>query len=128
MPENCYEVEINKPLGITFEEVDTDDPNSGLYVAAINPKGNAAKCGDINVGDKLIAATGVIIRGARFERRLIQVDNLDYDTIIAAISSNEVRKFKCILQFVKSGFDKPESYLSGKMRSTASPLSPMEIF
>mmetsp|Transcript_12588 Transcript_12588/g.27950 ORF Transcript_12588/g.27950 Transcript_12588/m.27950 type:complete len:221 (+) Transcript_12588:129-791(+) len=123
LPEGVYEVEIARPLGIVFEEVAADEPR-GVKVCELVPGGNAEACGLVGVGDLLIAATGTRQIGAKFERQLIQTDVLDYDTIISCIGSN-IEKYGCsgpILQFLKAGSPMPTSYLSGKLRSTASPL------
>ena len=48
----------------------------------------------IQVGDELVATTGVVVRGAKFERQLVPTQNLDFDTIMSAITSNEP-KFGC---------------------------------
>ena len=90
------------------------------------PGGNAEKSGLVDVGDLLLACTGVKVIGAKFDRPLIQVDVLDYDTIMMCIGSNEKKRGMDgpILQFLQEGAPFPDDYISGKMRKTASPLDP----
>ena len=66
--------------------------------------GNAAKSGLIEPDDVLIAVTAVKAPASmsRFERKLIPCKNLDYDTIVAAIGTNESpRCDNVILQFMR---------------------------
>ena len=126
LPEGVYEILIEGPLGIVFEEVEVDG-NKGVFVAEVLEGGNAAKSG-VNVGDKLLATTAVIVRGAKFERPLLQADIMDYDSIISAVLSNFEAKFRfdhAILQFLKEDSVYPESYMRGEMRKNASPLAPL---
>lgn len=58
LPEGVVEVELERPLGIVFEEMVPYKPN-GVKVAELVPGGNAEASGLIGVGDLLIAATGV---------------------------------------------------------------------
>ena len=71
LPEGVYEVQLQKPLGIVFEEVEADG-RKGCFVSELVPDGNAEKAG-VGVGDLLLATTGVKVRGAKFDRPLIQV-------------------------------------------------------
>ena len=124
LPEGVYEVELQKPLGIVFEEVEAGG-SKGVFVSEVVPEGNAARSSiGIGVGDLLLACTGVKVRGAKFDRPLIQADRLDYDTVIMAIQSNEAKRGMDgpIMQFLKAGSPYPEEYINGAMRDTATPL------
>jgi len=67
-------VTVNKPLGIVLEEILAGDPTSGVRVAAIDPKGNAAR---VSIGedpaecllvhDQVLAVNGMQCMGASFE-------------------------------------------------------------
>ena len=54
LPDNCYEVILDKPLGIAFEEV---QPGQGVVVDYLVEGSNAAQCGRIQPGDILVAVT-----------------------------------------------------------------------
>jgi hypothetical protein len=82
-PEGVYEVRMNKPLGIVFEEV---EPGKGVYVAGLVEGGQA--------GDVLLAITAVKVAGAKWERRLIPALKFDFETVVGAIGSND-RKWGC---------------------------------
>ena len=91
MNDGVYEVILKRPLGLVFEEVVPDLPK-GVRVCEVLEGGNAANCGTpIGVGDELVAATGVKIQGAKWERQLVGTQTLDFDTIMSCIGSNEER-------------------------------------
>jgi PDZ domain len=101
-PPGVYEVKLNKPLGIVFEEI---EQRSGVYVKSLVDGGNAAKNGIIQSGDVLIGITAVKVVGAKYERRLIPARKFDFDTMVGAISSNDAR-YGCddvILAFERPG-------------------------
>ena len=85
LPKGCYEVDLEKPLGIIFEEIDV---GKGLFVQDLVAGGNAERSGMVKVGDNLVAITAVKIVGAKFERRLIPCRGFDFDTMVGAIESN----------------------------------------
>lgn len=91
LPKGCYEVALEKPLGIAFEEV---KPGRGVLVDYLVEGSNAEKSGAIQPGDVLLAVTAVKVFGARYERKLIPAIDLDFDTIMGAIGSNQF-KWKC---------------------------------
>lgn len=91
IPKGLYEVRLNKPLGVVFEEIDA---GSGLYVQDLVEGGNAAREGTIQVGDVLVGMTAVKIVGAKHERRLIPARRFDFDTMVGAVGSNNA-KFSC---------------------------------
>ena len=94
MNDGVYEVILRRPLGLVFEEVVPDLPK-GVRVCEVLEGGNAANCGTpIGVGDELVAATGVKIQGAKWERQLVGTQTLDFDTIMSCIGSNE-EKWGC---------------------------------
>jgi PDZ domain len=90
-PKGVYEVKLNKPLGIVFEEIET---GKGIYVQDLVEGGNAAKDGSVQIGDVLVGITAVKVVGAKYERRLIPARKFDFDTTVGAISSNDPR-FGC---------------------------------
>ena len=102
LPKGCYEVGLPKPLGIAFEEV---QPGRGVVVDYLVEDGNAAKSGVIQPGDICYAVTAVKVFGARYERKLIPAIDLNFDTIMGAIGSNQP-KWKCkdvVLQMYRPG-------------------------
>ena len=104
LPENCYEVKIDKPMGIAFIESD----GGGVEVDYLVEGSNAEKVGVIKPGDVLLATTACMGRDGKFERKLIPSRYLDFDTIMGAIGSNEPkfnkqRKNDVILQFARPG-------------------------
>ena len=102
LPKGCYEVALQRPLGIAFEEVSGGQPK-GVVVDYLVEGSNAEASGKIQPGDVLIAVTAVKVFGARFERKLLPATELDFDTIMAAIGSNEP-KWQCknvVLQFMR---------------------------
>jgi PDZ domain len=90
-PKGVYEVKLNKPLGIVFEEI---EKRSGVYVKSLVDGGNAQRSGKIQVSDVLVGITAVKVVGAKYERRLIPARKFDFDTMVGAIASNEPR-FAC---------------------------------
>jgi hypothetical protein len=105
LPPGTYEVQLAKPLGIVFEEIDM---GRGLYVKELVAGGNADQLlggSIIQPGDLLIGITAVKIVGAKYERRLIPSRKFDFDTMIGAIESNSNR-YGCtnvILAFERPG-------------------------
>lgn len=102
LPEACYEVVLEKPLGIAFIE----NGDGGVCVDYLVEGGNAEKSGVIKPGDVLLATTACMGRDGKFERKLIPSRYIDFDTIMGAIGSNEPRfnkqrKNDVILQFAK---------------------------
>lgn len=88
LPEGVYEVKLQRPLGIAFEEVSAGRPN-GVCVDYCVEGGNAEQSGKIKKGDVLIAVTAIKVFQARWERKLIPATQLEFDTIMAAIGSNQ---------------------------------------
>jgi len=86
-PLGVYEVCLQRPLGIQFEEQD----GGGVAVTELVDDGNAAIDGVVKPGDVLIAVTAVKVFGARFERKIVPAGDFDFDTVVSAISSNEPR-------------------------------------
>lgn len=105
LPDDCYEVKLTKPLGIGFEEGPASG-DDGVVVDFLVEGGNAEACGKIKPGDVLLATSACMGRDGTFERKLIPSRYLDFDTIMAAIGSNEMRFSKTrtndvILQFAR---------------------------
>ena len=88
-----YEVALARPLGIVFEEIGTASQPMGVKV--IDVGGNAAASGKVSVGDVLVGVTAVRYIGgeylgkARPERDIFPAGQMDFDTVVDAISSNE---------------------------------------
>ena len=91
LPRGLYEVELLKPLGIIFEEIEI---GKGLYVQDLAEGGNAEKSGKVKKGDVLVGITAVKVVGAKYERRMIPSRKFDFDTMVGAIGSNDP-KFQC---------------------------------
>lgn len=96
-----YKVRLAKPLGIAFEENEVDKP-LGVRVAQIVPGGNADLNGRICVGDELVATSAVIFTDkynqgsfSNWERQMIACTRMDFDSIMAAIGSNDGR-YGCV--------------------------------
>jgi hypothetical protein len=77
MPKDCYEIRLDKPLGIAF--IENDD--GGVVVEDLVEGGNAAKSGVIKPGDVLLGSTACMGRDGTFERKMIPVRYQDFDTI-----------------------------------------------
>ena len=111
LPEGCYEIKLTKPLGIAFEEGESQPIppfHGGVVVDYLVEGGNADKDGAIKPGDVLLATTACMGRDGTFERKVIPSRYLDFDTIMGAIGSNgpkfnKERKNDVILQFARPG-------------------------
>ena len=110
LPEDCYEIELMKPLGIAFVEGEKGDAKDALHggveVDYLVEGGSADLSGKIKPGDVLLATTACMGRDGKFERKVIPSRYLDFDTIMGAIGSNEPkfskrRKNDVILQFAR---------------------------
>ena len=102
LPKGVYEVNLRRPLGIVFEEIEL---GKGLYVKELVEDGYAALEGSVQVNDVLVGITAVKIVGAKYERRMIPTRNFDFDTMVGAVSSNEP-KWGCngvVLLFERPG-------------------------
>lgn len=107
LPKGLYEVELGKPMGIVFEEIDI---GRGLYVKELAEGGKAAAEGTVKVGDVLVGITAVKVVGAKYERRMIPCRGFDFDTMVGAVQSNDTR-YGCnsvllMLQRPEEGDDK----------------------
>jgi hypothetical protein len=101
LPENVYEVALQMPLGINFE--DNGYPKGGVKVIGLVEDGNAFKSGKIQVDDDLVGVTAIIVRGSKYERRMLPClsNEWDFERVVDAIKSN-TRDFQCedcIMQF-----------------------------
>merc|ERR1719231_1833974 len=102
LPDNCYEIELDKPLGIAF--IENDD--GGVKVDYLVEGGNAEASGVIKPGEVLLATTACMGRDGTFERKVIPSRYEDFDTIMGAIGSNapkfhKLRRNDVILQFAR---------------------------
>lgn len=61
LPDDCYEVAIEKPMGIAFVEGD----DGGVVVDYLVEGGNAEKSGAISPGDVLLATTAALSIGPK---------------------------------------------------------------
>lgn len=91
LPKGVYEVQLSRPLGIVFEEIES---GRGLYVQDLVDGGNAEMEGTIRPGDVLVGLSAVKIVGAKYERRMIPARKFDFDTMVGAVSSNDP-KWSC---------------------------------
>jgi len=116
LPNDCYEVLLERPLGIGFEEDGPIIGKSGVSVNQIVSDSNAARgaqvlknvdgtnqavAGKVEVGDKLIGVTAIRFVGSKWERELFNCRKWSFETVVDAIGSNE-EKFisnNVILQF-----------------------------
>ena len=101
-PQGVYEIKLNKPLGIVFEEIEN---GKGLFVQDLVADGNAAMTGRVQIGDVLVGITAVKVVGAKYERRLIPARKFDFDTMVGAVAAND-RRFGC--GDVILAFERPE--------------------
>ena len=104
IPAGTFEVRMARPLGIVFEELEAGG-GGGVYVKELVEGGNAEAKGVIKPGDRLIAVTAVKVVGAKWERRLLPCTTWDFDTVVGAIGSNDI-KWGCndvILLFERPG-------------------------
>jgi len=119
LPENVYEVVIQRPLGIGFEEDGPLIGMSGVSVNMVVEDSNAAKgeqvlsnvggenkavAGRVAIGDKLIGVTAIKYQGSKWERVLFNCRKWSFDTVVDAIGSNE-NKF--ISDYVILQFERP---------------------
>jgi hypothetical protein len=80
LPKGVYEVKLNGPLGIVFEEIDF---GKGLFVKDLVEGGNAENQGTVELDDVLIGLTAVKVVGAKFERRLLPTFLFDFETMVS---------------------------------------------
>ena len=108
LPDGVYEIALQRPLGIAFEENECDTP-AGVCVKECVEGGNAELSGKIQPGDKLIAVTAVKVFQARWERKLLPSNELPFDTIMSAIGSNEPKwgANNVVMQFERPGESDP---------------------
>jgi len=130
LPDDCYEVILDKPLGIAFESMD----DGGVVVDYLVEGSNAEACGAIKPGDMLLAVTAALPIDTKFERKLIPSRYLDFDTIMAAIKSNapryhKKRKDDVILQFMRPGapYEDDGDPFEGGNRGVTSYLKSLEF-
>jgi C-terminal processing protease CtpA/Prc len=65
---NYVAVQLTKPMGIVFEENDSDV--GGIYVQSLKEDGSAANCGFLKEGDQLIAVNTMKVSGLPFDDAL----------------------------------------------------------
>lgn len=118
-PPNVYEVLVQRPLGIAFEEDGPLFGKNGVSVAQVVADSNAAKGkqvlravdgvnraveGKVKAGDKLIGVTAIQFVGSKWERKLFDCRKWGFDTVVDAIGSNEE---KFVSDFVILQFERP---------------------
>lgn len=89
-----YTVSLKKPMGIVLEE----DKTGSIYVVEVKPDGSAAAEGQVQVGDQLVATSGVVYKkeldygGAKVkggqEIIRLSVQGETFKTVSAAIGSH----------------------------------------
>mmetsp|Transcript_3546 Transcript_3546/g.10985 ORF Transcript_3546/g.10985 Transcript_3546/m.10985 type:complete len:192 (+) Transcript_3546:95-670(+) len=93
--EDVYEVSLERPLGIVFEELGTPSKPAGVTVIEVQEGSNAAKAGRVEVGDVLVGVSAVRFIGGAYlgkprpERDIFPASAMDFDTVVDAISSND---------------------------------------
>ena len=120
LPENVFEVLVQRPLGIGFEE---DGPIIGMSGVSVNQvvedshaaRGtsvlrcvegeNTAVPGKVMVGDKLVGVTAIRFKGSKWEREMFDCRKWSFDTVVDAIGSNEE---KFVSDFVLLQFERRE--------------------
>jgi C-terminal processing protease CtpA/Prc len=80
---NYVVVELEKPMGIVFEE--NDEEYGGIFVQSLKEGGVAAKNGVLQSGDQLVAVGTVKVAG------------MPFDDALGAIVSSETEMTKLIL-------------------------------
>lgn len=120
LPENVFEVSIQRPLGIGFEEDGPIVGKSGVSVNAVVDGSNAAKGtsvlkamdgrnqaapGKVEIGDKLIGVSAIRYVGSKWERELFNCRKWDFDRVVEAIGSNDP---KFISDYVILQFERPD--------------------
>jgi len=114
LPKGVYEIVLPKPLGIVFEEVEL---GRGVYVYDLVEGGVAERQGFIEKGDILIGITAIKVVGAKYERRLIPAKDLNFETVVNAIGSNEA-KWGCdnvVLQFERPSLVEDEEEIKAHL-------------
>jgi len=100
LPEGTWEIALKRPCGIVFEE---RDGRRGVEVAEVVDGGNAAAQGSLRAGDVLVGVSAIRCIGAKFQREMFDATDMDFETVVEAIGSNEP-KWKCedvLLQFTR---------------------------
>jgi hypothetical protein len=115
LPDGVYEVTIDKPLGIAFEERVAGMPN-GLVVEYLVEGSNSEATGVIQPGDVLVAATAAKEFGPRWERKMLPTLDMEFDIIMAAIGSNTPRYHPRKANDVVCMFMRPEEADEDKVR------------
>jgi hypothetical protein len=80
---NYVAVQLSKPMGIVFEENDTDV--GGIYIQSLKEDGFAANCGLLKEGDQLISVN------------TFKVSGLPFDDALGAIVDSEGDSTKLVL-------------------------------
>lgn len=75
---NYVAVELPKPMGIVFEENDSDF--GGIFIQAMKADGVAAKCGVLQEGDQLVAVNSEKVAGMSFDDALGKIVESTGDT------------------------------------------------
>lgn len=100
-----HEVVIKKPLGITLAE---NASLNHVFIEEINPNGNAAATGQVQVGDIIAATSAIVLKsnadsdnygkeghGQRlydnWETIMFECEGQSFDTVMAAVGSNNER-------------------------------------
>jgi len=73
---NYVSVELNKPMGIVFEENDEDD-QGGIFILSLKEGGNADLTGALKAGDQLVAVGGQKVVGLTFDDALGAIVDCD---------------------------------------------------
>jgi C-terminal processing protease CtpA/Prc len=82
-PTNYLAVELEKPMGIVFEE--NDEEYGGIFVQSLKEDGIAAKNGVIASGDQLVSVG------------LVKVSGMSFDDALGKIVESEAVKTKLVM-------------------------------
>lgn len=102
LPTGVYEISFanDRSLGMILDEIEA---GKGVYVLDLVEGGMAESMGSVKKGDVVIGVTAIKVIGAKWERRLIPAKDLDFDTVVGAIQSNQL-KWGCqdiVLHFMR---------------------------
>jgi len=90
LPKGVIEISFanDRPLGIILDEIEA---GKGVYVLDLVEGEQAELMGSVQKGDVVIGVTAIKVIGAKWERRLIPARDLDFDTVVGAIQSNQMK-------------------------------------
>jgi C-terminal processing protease CtpA/Prc len=88
---NYVAVQLSKPMGIVFEENDSDI--GGIYVQSLKEDGSAANCGFLKEGDQLIAVNTMKVSGLPFDDALGAIVDSEGDSTKLVLFRGSAKQF-----------------------------------